>query len=66
MAIVANLGTPRIRTARKSGKLQPESSGVTPDQRAAMIALAEVLRDIFVQQQQQQPTLTPKGKLLVQ
>jgi hypothetical protein len=63
VATVANIGTPRSRTTKKSCKLQPESS-VTPEQRAAMIALAEILRDIYVQQQQ--PTLTPTGKLLVQ
>jgi hypothetical protein len=51
--------------SRESGKLRPpESSDVTPEQRAAMIALAEVLRELFLQQQQS--TVTRKGTLLVQ
>ena len=74
MSTVANVGTLRTRTTRKSGKLRPDSSEVTPEQRAAMIALADVLREIFLRQQQwsletkpdHRPTLTPKGKLLVQ
>jgi hypothetical protein len=57
-------------TAKQSSKKPSGSSKVTPEERAAMIALAEVLREIFISQQQtsedQHPTLTGKRKLLLQ
>jgi len=50
---------------------KPQSSSVTAEQRAAMVALAEILRDIFSRQQKSAASiidsaLTPSGKLLLQ
>jgi hypothetical protein len=39
-----------------------ESLGVTQDERAAMVALAEVLRDIFRQQRQAMLDTKPKAQ----
>lgn len=57
----------------RSRKPSRESSDISPDERAAMVALAEVLRDIFVRQgssleakPDHSSTLTGGGKLLLQ
>lgn len=51
---------------------QPKPQSVTPEERATMVALAELLRDIFLQQSKTQfedtidASLTARGKLLLQ
>lgn len=57
--------------ATKLPKKPSASSKITPEQCAAMIALAEVLRDIFLCSQPEatedhRTTLTGRGKLLLQ
>ena len=57
--------------AKQLHKKPSGSSKVTPEERAAMIALAELLREIYLSRQRedvndQRSTLTGNGKLLVQ
>lgn len=60
-------------TRNPGGIISAESSGLTPEDRATMTALAEFLLEIFARQQQlsqnrnhvTDSTLTRKGKLLL-
>ena len=64
----------RIASGAPEKQLHKNPSGsfkVTPEERAAMTALAELLREIYLRRQQEavkdhRSTLTGNGKLLVQ